>query len=475
VRRFLPKSLVGQIVLVMAVALLVAQSINFFLVLNERQRASLAQNEGPAISRFISVVQQAALAEPDERQEMMAERQRRGRFSLAPASLVDRAGLVREERLEHRVRQAASENGLVLSDVQAATVADEAGFRSLFADREQAFRAWEGWRGRELGNRTQGPGAKMAREFQLLVLSARLDSGEWVNGRLPIPRADPWLAARLALATLLLYAIVLGAMILVARRLARPLRDLTVAAERFEGRGAAPHVEPRGPLDLRHAIEAFNAMNRRVSVMLDEKDRMLGAIGHDLRTPLASLRIRAESMEPEDERQRVIATIEEMTAMLDDTLVLARSGRAREEARPMDLAALADTVVEEFRELGHKVELTRGERQVACIRPNLLRRAVRNLIDNAVKYGGSAEVSVTTAGQSVAIEIADPGPGIAEQDLELAQEPFYRLEGSRNRETGGSGLGLTIARAIAENHGGQLLIANRQSGGLSASLVIPRE
>jgi signal transduction histidine kinase len=470
VTRFLPKSLVGQIALAMAVALLFAQSINFYLVLSERQRASLAQNEGPAISRFVSVAQQAALAAPEEREEMMSERQRRGRFSLTADSLVDRLGLERDERVEQRVRQIAAENGLVLADVRAGIVTDEAAARLLFADRRRMGRGPEGLRGRDMAERLPGAG----RDFQLLVLSARLGSGEWVNARLATPRADPWLAARLALATLLLYLIVLGAIILVARRLARPLRDLTDAAERFEGRGAAPYVEPRGPADLRHAIDAFNAMNRRVSAMLDEKDRMLGAIGHDLRTPLASLRIRAESMEPEDERQKVIATIEEMTAMLDDTLVLARSGRAREEARPMDVAALADTVVEEFRELGHRVELTRGERQVACIRPNLLRRAVRNLIENAVKYGGSAEVSVTSEDRFVIVEIADPGPGIAEQDLELAQEPFYRLEASRNRETGGSGLGLTIARAIAENHGGRLHIVNREGGGLSARIVIPR-
>src|SRR4029079_9722049 len=158
------------------------------------------------------------------------------------------------------------------------------------------------------------------------------------------------------------------------RRLGRPLRALPAAAQSFEGRGEAPQVEPRGPADVRRAILAFNAMSARVSAMFDEKDRMLGAIGHDLRTPLASLRIRAESVEPEAERARMIVTIEEMTAMLDDTLALARSGRAAENLRPVDISALADTVVEEFRALGHDVTFEEGPRQTASVQPNLLRR-----------------------------------------------------------------------------------------------------
>jgi signal transduction histidine kinase len=261
-------------------------------------------------------------------------------------------------------------------------------------------------------------------------------------------------------------------MIWIAVRLARPLRDLTAAAERFEGRGEAPQVEPRGPADVRRAILAFNAMSARVSAMFDEKDRMLGAIGHDLRTPLASLRIRAESVEPEAERARMIATIEEMTAMLDDTLALARSGRAAENLRPVDISALTDTVVEEFRALGHDVTFEEGARQTEAVQPNLLRRAVRNLVDNAVKYAGSAEVAVRATPRGIAVEIADQGPGIPDAELGNVQEPFVRLETSRNRETGGSGLGLALARAAAQAHGGRLELENRPGGGLLARILL---
>jgi signal transduction histidine kinase len=464
VRRFLPKSLIGQIAVLMGVALLFAQAVNFTLILSERQRLSLAQNEGPAIARFVALAQQMAVATLEDRAELTQAPRRRNRFELAAAPTVPDGAS--ERRLENRLRSAAAENGLAISDARAAVSSElprsRRGDGTRRAPEAAGEQDWLGW-----GSR---PGQ---RQLQTLLLSVQLEDGTWFNGRMVTPRRDPWLAARLAGATLLLYLIVLGAMVLIAARLTRPLRDLATAADRFEGRGDALYVEPRGPEDLRRAIESFNAMNARVTAMLDEKDRMLGAIGHDLRTPLASLRIRAEAVQP-GEREKIVGTIEEMTAMLDDTLVLARSGRAREEARAMDVCALIDTVVEEFRELGKDVELAAGGRQVACVRPNLLRRAVRNLIDNAVKYSGAARVAVGASSDRVIIEVADSGPGIPEADLAAVQEPFQRLEASRSRETGGSGLGLTIARAVALNHRGELQLENRPEGGLAARILLPR-
>ena len=444
----LPKSLIGQIALVMALALLVAQAINFLVVFNERQRATRAQIEAPAIVRFVGFAQRIQTMPAGLREQVLANVSRRNRFSLDRASTVSAES--NDARLSERLRESAETNGLSIRDARAA-VNDEVGLR-------------RGWRENE----------QRGRRFRALVLSVQLQDGSWFNGRLAVPRPDPWIALRLAASTLLLYFFLLAAMIWIAARLARPLRNLTAAADRFQGRGEAPQVEPSGPADLKRAILAFNAMSARVSAMLDEKDRMLGAIGHDMRTPLASLRIRAESVEPEEERQRMIATIEEMTAMLDDTLALARTGRANEPVRAVDLQALADAVVEEFRVLGHDVEMAEGDRQTAPVQPNLLRRALRNLIDNGVKYGGAVKVAVRAAGGAVAIEIADNGPGIPEAELGNVQEPFVRLERSRNRETGGSGLGLALARGAAEAHGGRLELENGAGGGLIARIVLPK-
>jgi signal transduction histidine kinase len=456
VRRFLPKSLIGQIALVMAAALLVAQAINFGLIFNERQRATHTQIEAPPIGRFVLMLQRLAPLAPAARADLLAERGRRGRFAIDAESAIPAEAS--DPRIVARLRDQAEQNGVALRDVRAA-VRQQVELPRRFRDRlspEELSRAEE-----------------RMRRMQTLYLSAQLPDGSWVNARLVTARPNPWLAARLAGSTLLIYLLILAAVTLIAQRLGRPLRALTAAAQSFEGRSEAPQVEPRGPADVRRAILAFNAMSARVGTMLDEKDRMLGAIGHDLRTPLASLRIRAESVEPAEERAKMIATIEEMTAMLDDTLAFARSGRAAEEVRAVDVSALADAVVEELRALGQPATFHEGARQTASVQPNLLRRAVRNLIENGVKYGGSAEVAVRAGGGMIAIEVADNGPGIPEAEFGKVQEPFVRLEASRNRATGGSGLGLALARAAAEAHGGRLELENRPGGGLLARILLP--
>jgi len=446
VRRFLPTSLVSQLAVLIGIALFIAQLVNFGLILNERDKASLAQNQGPAITRFASVAADYAQAPGEFRLAVLEDASRRGAAYGAAAGSTITPDANRQSSVEMRLKTALRDAGLTALDVRAAT--------RLVKRAPQQDRTGSG------------------RDAQILMLSARLPELGWVNGQLVTPRADPWLRTRLVIATLLLFMIVLGATLIAVNRLVRPLRDLTRAAERFGGRDAPTSVQPSGPADIRQAIEEFNAMNRRVAALLDEKDRMLGAIGHDLRTPLASLRIRAESVEPEAERARMVATIDEMAAMLEDILVLARSGRAREEARPVDVTALADAVVEEARELGRNVTLEEGESCVAPVQPVLLRRALRNLIDNAVKYGGSARVSVKRADGELRIDVADKGPGLPEAELERVLEPFYRVEESRSRGTGGIGLGLPIARAIAESHGGALRLRNAPDG-LTASIILP--
>ena len=442
--RLLPRSLVGQMALLLGTALMVAQLINFALILNERQKLSLAQNQGPAITRFVSTAADVALAAPEFRSAVIEDSSRRGaRFSLNGNSLVMPAAY-RDQRVESRLRDGLAEVGVRVSDL-----------RATFA------------------NERRRTGRVSGETVRVLVLSIKQPNGLWLNGRMQTPAADRWLSVRLGAATLLLYLIVLGASLFIALRLARPLGDLARAAERFKGRDLPDPVVPRGPADLRRAIEAFNAMNGRVVTLLDEKDRMLGAIGHDLRTPLASLRIRAESVEPAEERTRTIATIEQMAAMLEDILILARTGRAREATREMDLTALADALVEEYRDLGRPVDMAPSMRLAVKIQPNLVRRAVRNLVDNAVTYGGAATVQIEERDGSAIIAVSDRGPGLPEGQLEAVLDPFFRNEESRNRETGGSGLGLAIARAVAESHGGSLRLENGAAGGLVALLTIP--
>jgi len=210
--------------------------------------------------------------------------------------------------------------------------------------------------------------------------------------------------------------------------------------------------------------------------MLDEKDVMLGAIGHDLKTPLAALRVRIESVEDDTERRRMADTIEDIVRTLDDILSLARVGRPSDPLERTELSALVASVVEEYEDMGEPVELAETQRIVLEIRPTWLRRALRNLIGNALRYGERASVVLRLEQGRAVIEIADEGPGIPEGTIEAMMNPFTRGDPSRNSGTGGAGLGLALARAIADQHGGALNLANRLApGGRVAGLIATLE
>jgi signal transduction histidine kinase len=313
----------------------------------------------------------------------------------------------------------------------------------------------------------------LRRDVREIVLAAQLPDGRWLSGAVVTPEppaGDIW---RLAASTFVTFAFVLAAALWIAGRLSRPLRDLASAASRVGAAAEAEEVAVRGPGDVKQTLEAFNAMSRRVSQLLGEKDVMLGALGHDLRTPLASLRIRIETMEPESERLKAIKTIAEATQLLEDILELARQGRSSEPVQTMDLSILIRDMVEDYEETGAPVTLTSSEKAPVSCRPVLFRRAMRNLIDNAVAYGHVARVSVLRTGTDVLVRIEDDGPGMSEEALAAAGRPFVRGDTSRSRETGGAGLGLTLAEAIIKTHGGSLELANRKPSGLAASIRLP--
>ncbi|EZP73292.1 Histidine kinase [Sphingomonas paucimobilis] len=443
--RLWPQSLVGQIIILVAIALFVAQAINFGLLLRERNRLTLTAQTAPGVYRIVDAL--------DSRGEL-PERDRPPR-----ARFLDRAPVLTGEHrpdVERRAMVMFADVGLPVRSVQV-----------VEQDHAMPLRRWERVRMRAMGDLRDGP--RVAR----LTMAAEYAPGKWVVTQSRMGDRPPRFGGWLIWQTLILYAIVLLPLLWVGRRLARPLGQLTRSAQQFARTGSADPVEERGPGDVRQLTTAFNAMRSRIFAMLDEKDRMLGAIGHDLRTPLASLRVRAESVEDEGERARMSQTIDEMNRMLEDILSLARAGRSTEAAQKVDLAALADAVVEDFVELGSPATMADSDRAVASVRPQQIRRALRNLIENAIVYGDRAHVSVVREDGAIRLAVADDGPGIAEDRMEEMMEPFTRMEGSRNRETGGAGLGLALVRAIMAEHGGALKLANRPGGGLEASLVLP--
>lgn len=444
--RLWPRSFSGQMALLIAVALFVAQGINFTLLLAERRSSQIDAATGPAVARIADALEREAAGRPI--------RVDGGRVQRATASPVLASG-------EHRV------------DVERALVGAlaEAGVKAGRVETEVRPIRPDDPRLRHLPPRRV---ERMMRVGGELIIAVEEPGRGWLVTTTPWARSDAPIVWRLIWQTLVLYVIVLVPVVIVTRRLAAPLRELASNARRFRPGGEGPPVEERGPPDVRAVIAAYNALRLRVTAMLDEKDRMLGAIGHDLRTPLAALRVRIESVEDEQDRIKMADTIAEMNRTLDDILSLARLGRPSEPLTEVDLAALVDAVVEDFRDLDADVSFTEAPRLRMWLRPSLMRRAIRNLIENAIKYGGGAEVALESLADSVAIIVSDNGPGIPEEHMANVFEAFTRIETSRNKDTGGIGLGLALACAIVREAGGDITLTNRPAGGLEARIVLPR-
>jgi len=270
---------------------------------------------------------------------------------------------------------------------------------------------------------------------------------------------------------------VIGSLLLASlwmgRRVARPLQRLAEAARRLRTGEAREAVPETGPQPVREAARAFNAMSERVTTTLQSQRALMAAVAHDLRTPIAALRVRAEFVTDEDTRSRLLQTIGEMQAMTEAVLDAVRIDGSSEPARSVDVAVLADSLCADLAEVGGDVSYT-SDVALACVcRAAEVRRALRNLIENALRYGVRARVSAETVDGTAAIHVDDDGPGIPEAELERVFEPFARLEHSRSAETGGYGLGLAIGRLIARGHGGDVTLKNRSGGGLRATLTLP--
>jgi signal transduction histidine kinase len=437
-------------VLLVALALFVAQAINFATFLSDRRQARYDQATGPAVARIVDAVERAKAGRilPSNRDNG------RGRVQLLPASPVNPAGEHRSD-VENGLRSELHDAGLEFGRIET-EVRD-------FQPDDRRLRHM----GRRFADRARRSGGEV-------IIAVEQPGQGWYVLRAPWPRAEAYLVWRLFWQTIILWVIVLIPVAWAARRIAKPLRTLAAATRGFRPGETAVPVAEAGPQDVRDVIAAFNALALRVTAMLDEKDRMLGAIGHDLRTPLAALRVRIESVEDDDDRIKMADTIDEMNRTLDDILSLARLGRPSEPLTEVDIAALVEAVVDDFLDLGAEVACEESARLRMRLRPSLMRRALRNLIENALKYGSEVEVKLVDTPRQVSIMVCDRGPGIPEDRLNDVFEAFTRLESSRNKETGGIGLGLALTRAIVREAGGDVILANRDGGGLEAVITLPR-
>lgn len=441
--RLWPRSLIGQLVFAVAAMLFIAQAVNFAMLARGQRQQILAHGGGMAVARIIDAV----------------ERDRRG---VAEADDSDRNRRERVQRLvisNEPTRPPPQAEAAPALATYVAGLLDEADVRAERVD------AWA------LPPRPHAQ--RTGFSSRTVVVSAKVGD-RYYAVRSRIPTDGKRLQGFLLWQTLSLYLLLLVPILFIAWRAAAPLRDLTRAARGNPAlRDTTPLVEA-GPSDVRDLISAFNAYRARIAAMLADKDRMLGALGHDLRTPLASLRVRVEQVEDERLQGKMIASIEEMTAMLADILALARAGAGTEAQERVELAALVGELADDYREQGKDVTVGAVDAASVLARPLLLRRALRNLIDNAVAYGFRARLSVAADGAHVRVIVSDDGPGLTAEQIRALVEPFARGEESRNRATGGAGLGLSIARDVAEGEGGELTLTNREGGGLDAMIMLPR-
>ena len=273
---------------------------------------------------------------------------------------------------------------------------------------------------------------------------------------------------------LLSLAIVVAVVMLVVRQATRPLQQLAQAADNLGQNLDAPPLVEAGSTEVRTAAQAFNRMRAKLRRLIDERSRALAAVSHDLRTPLTRLRLRSELIDDERLRDQMAADIDAMAQMIDATLDYLRGLRENEPVRPSDINALLASLAEDFAVLGRPITVEGLANDSYNGRLSALRRAIQNLMDNAFKYGRNPRIIVSDDETDLRISVEDEGPGIPPEALDRVTEPFYRPDAARASDTGGVGLGLSIVRDVALLHGGELALANRPQGGLSAALRLPR-
>jgi len=259
------------------------------------------------------------------------------------------------------------------------------------------------------------------------------------------------------------------------RQAIRPLGRLAAAADALDPNRPGPPLSEMGPSEVSHAARAFNAMRERIAHYLEERVQILAAISHDLQTPITRMRLRADMADDTPEKEKLVHDLAEIERLVQDGIAYARSAHGNgEKASRIDLASFIDSIAYDYQDVGKAVTVAGMVHGTVATKPHALRRILTNFIDNALKFAGSAEIGVERrADGSTAISVLDRGPGIPDDRLEAAMQPFFRLEQSRNRETGGSGLGLAIAQQLSGAIGGSIRLYNRPGGGLAAEVTLP--
>lgn len=451
------RSLRAQLVILIVAALVVAQAISLWLFVDERSLAIRAALGFEAAGRAANVARLLEEAPSDLQASILrAANSPLVRFELSDTPDVTEPDHHHAAPVEARVRALLGDSysrdiRVNLDDVETPVLP----LPNLSPEMAELHRSM-----------MQGDMAALE-----LTLSIALVGGQWLNVDTRFERPPlQW-----PLFSTLTFALTAG-LILVAvcwylvTRLTGPLRRLAGASERL-GRGENATPLPLvGPAEIEDLTRAFNHMQDRLTRYVSDRTRVLAAVGHDLRSPLTALRVRAELVDDQETRESLIESIEEMQIMAEATLSFAEDLTGAEDPWTVDVAKFVDDLASD---LAQPLDILGGPVIEARVRPVSFRRAIRNLVENAMRYGENAQIAWRTVDDILVIEIGDSGPGIPHEKLEQVFDPFFRLEGSRSRETGGHGLGLSIARSIIRAHGGEIFLSNRPEGGLLATVFVP--
>jgi signal transduction histidine kinase len=468
--RLVPRSLFGRLVLVLLSGLILAQLATAYINLAERDQL-LYRAGGMRLAQQISDIVKLLDSLPAaERRRVVAV------FNSPPLAVsLDRARIAPGEApAESDFQQSMFTTVLryALGDDTEVNVlrleSPPASFRPgpRGGSPEMPMMQGRGW------GRGMGQGFSPGGTFFTVQIALR--DGTWVTFDSHLSPQTTGMPLRLALTLLILLGTVIVLSLVAVRWVTGPLSALASAAEKLGEDINRPPLPETGPIEAQRAAKAFNTMQQRLSRFIADRTRIFTAMSHDLKTPITRLRLRAEMLEDEALRAKFAKDLQDMDAMVTQTLDFMRDANTNEAVRRIDAMALLESLQSDYQDTGSRVEIDGKVAQPYPGRPLALRRCLSNLVDNAIRYGGRATIKVEDAADRLTIRILDDGPGIPEKELEQAFEPFFRGEASRNRETGGTGLGLGIARNIARAHGGDLVLRNRAEGGLEAILTLPR-
>ncbi|MDE2003564.1 MAG: HAMP domain-containing protein [Betaproteobacteria bacterium] len=465
-KRLLPQSLFGRLMLVLASGLIVAQLLSAAINLSERDTTLVRVMGMQPAQRIADIVRMLDVSSPAERARIV------GILNVPPLVVsLDRPPLPED---------AASSGGAhaaMFAAVLRAALGDDRPMRVAMTTTPPSWALRPGrMEGRFAMNGPSGPGGMhpfSPGEFSMLT-QVRLQDGTWASFDTRISPSTAGLPWRLLLALAFLLAAMLLLSWVAVRWVTRPLDVLATAADQLGRDIHRPPLPEDGPLEVGRAARAFNTMQARLIRFVDERTRLLTAMSHDLKTPLTRMRLRTELLEDAELRDRYEKDLVEMEAMVTQTLESMRGLANREPPQPVDVMALLESLRSDNEAMGRTVTIDGRATRPLMAEPQLLKRCISNLIDNAVIYGGRAQIHVDEDPSGSTIRVRDLGPGIPDSELERVFEPFVRLEGSRSRETGGTGLGLSIARSIARAHGGDVRLRNHEDGGLEATVSFPR-